>query len=371
TPELPQTMYPDAIISRPWDFIPLVLFIAISTLLLPRFHRRYPSPFATALWLSTVPDIVTEFHMAFGSETLFDNSFHIAHFTKIVAYAVPMSGLLMDYALTHRKLSQSNQRAATLNAELTRHAAELGRTNEALARTNDDLERFAYAASHDLRAPLRAIDNLSQWLEEDIGEQLEGENREHFQLLRRRVKRMDELLNALLLYSRVGRIEHQVTEVDVRGMLLDIAEAHGLPAAAELELPDALPTLHTDRAALHQVFANLVSNAIKHHDRDRVHITISHERRGDDHHFTVQDDGPGIPPQFHQKVFEMFQTLRPRDELEASGMGLALVKKQVELSGGTLTLSCPGKRGTTFAFSWPDRWPDHHPTTTTPSHQSM
>jgi signal transduction histidine kinase len=350
SPVLPRTLYPDATISRPYDLVPLVLSLIVGGGLLPRLYRRYPSPFTQALWLAILPDVITDLHMAFGSDALFDGHFHMAHFTKVIAYAVPLCGLVLEYAYAHRNLADNKQHLEELTTTLEERAGEL-------ERANDELKQFAYVASHDLRAPLRAIDNLSQWLQDDLDERLTGEDRKHLELLRGRVKRMDALLEALLQYSRVGRRDAAIERVDVRALLDDIVDLHAPPAGFQITIAPDMPALETDRTALQQVFANLIGNALKHHDRDSGHIAIGCEDRGDCYAFTVRDDGPGIPPAFHTKVFEMFQTLKRRDEVEGSGMGLALVKKQVDSWGGRIVLHSTGERGTTFEFTWPKRGP--------------
>jgi signal transduction histidine kinase len=350
SPVLPRTMFPEAAITRPYDVVPLFLFVIVGGVLLPRLHRRNPSPFTQALWLAMVPDVVTELHMAFGSTALFDEHFHIAHFTKVIAYAVPLCGLMLEYAYAYRNLAWNKQHLEELTVELEDRAVEL-------ERVNDELKQFAYVASHDLRAPLRAIDNLSQWLREDLDDRLTDEDRKHLELLRGRVKRMDALLEALLQYSRVGRRDSVIERVDVRALLDEIIDLHAPPPGFRVTIAPGMPVLETDRLALQQVFANLIGNALKHHDRDSGEVAIGWDDRGDCHGFTVRDDGPGIPPAFHVKVFEMFQTLKRRDEVEGSGMGLALVKKQIDACGGRIVLESSGERGTTFDFTWPKRGP--------------
>jgi signal transduction histidine kinase len=346
---LPQTMFPDAFITRPWDVAPLLLFVVAGVFLYPALHRRYRSSFTQALWLSVVPDIVTEAHMAFGSSSLFDSHFQIAHLTKVIAYAVPLSGLVLDYARAYRNLETTNERLESAATELNLRAAELERANA-------DLKQFAYIASHDLRAPLRAIDNLATWLSEDLGDSLEGESREHLALMRGRVKRMDELLNALLNYSRIGRSAVEPTEVRMSALIREIEEMYVGDSGLELRTTSELPTLTTDVVGLRQVLANLISNAVKHRDEASTRIEVSCVDEGDWYEFTVRDDGPGIAPQYHDRVFEMSQTLKPRDEVEGSGMGLALVERQVLSNGGRVLLSSGDGRGATFRFTWSKQW---------------
>jgi signal transduction histidine kinase len=204
-----------------------------------------------------------------------------------------------------------------------------------------------------LKAPLRAIANLSEWIEEDLTGQLPEENQHQLSLLRNRVHRMEALINGLLEYSRVGRRERQVVEVDIREILAEAIDFLAPPESFTFELPETAPVIQTNRIALSQVFTNLIGNAIKHHDREAGLIQVTAKERDNVVEFTVADDGPGIAPEYHEKVFTIFQTLKSRDELESTGIGLSLVKKIVESEGGAIDLESELGKGATFRFTWP------------------
>ncbi len=229
-----------------------------------------------------------------------------------------------------------------------------------LSQANKDLEDFAYIASHDLKAPLRAIDNLSQWIAEDIEDLLEEDSdvRKHLKLMRSRVARLENLLEDLLQYSRAGKVDAADTQDIQLGVFLrNIIDLLDLPEGFEVILPKDLPSFVTAKSPLKHVFINLISNAVKHHDKDRGRIRISWKDQGDFYEFSVHDDGPGIPVMYQERVFQIFQTLVRRDEKEASGMGLAIVKKTIERHGGKVWLTSEeGKRGTTFSFTWIKNW---------------
>jgi len=144
--------------------------------------------------------------------------------------------------------------------------------------------------------------------------------------------------------------------VDVDALVRDVAGLFEWPVGFTFRIDGALPTLQTNRGALQRTFANLVGNAMKHHDRPVGTVTVNATAAGPFVEFRVTDDGPGIDPRFHAKAFEMFQTLRPRDQVEGSGMGLALVKRLVEAHGGTIAIESDGGRGTTVRFTWPRQW---------------
>lgn len=239
---------------------------------------------------------------------------------------------------------------------VARDITEQKRIREELARSNAALEQFAYSASHDLRAPLRAIANLAEWIEEDMPKDLSETSRDHLKKLRDRVRLMEDLTEDLLHYSRAGRITGEIREVDLGDLVRDLVELLAPPAGFVVEVAPPMAVLHTSKAALDQVLRNLIDNAIKHHDRNRGHIVVrSRELGWAGWEFTVEDDGPGIPVEHHDHVFEMFRQLRPRDEVGGTGMGLALVRRIVESLGGRVWLVPVDPRGTAFHFTWPRR----------------
>lgn len=237
--------------------------------------------------------------------------------------------------------------------ELTMGNLILAQTTASLGQRNQELDEFAYVASHDLKAPLRAIANLATWLEEDLDGQLPPENKQQLELLQSRVHRMENLIDGLLAYSRVGRGDQITESVDLNVLLRNLVDLLDPPPGFTIAIAPNLPTLSTARPALNQVFANLISNAIKHHDRTDGHIDIRCQLLENGlYEFSVTDDGPGIDPAFHQKVFNIFQILEARDRTENTGIGLSIVKKTVEAEGGTITIDSQVGQGCTFRFTW-------------------
>lgn len=222
-----------------------------------------------------------------------------------------------------------------------------------LARINEEVNNFAYVASHDLKAPLRGIDQLAGWITEDLGDSLPGETKDHLRLMQQRIGRMERLLNDLLAYSRAGRSKDEIVTVNTRDLVNEIFELAAPEKQIHLQVAADLPVLHTQKVPLELVFRNLIGNAIKHHDKLQGIIEISARPTANGYEFAVRDDGPGIPPEHHQRMFAMFQTLKPRDEVEGSGIGLALVKKAVESMGGVVTVESDGTQGAIFRFTWP------------------
>ena len=246
---------------------------------------------------------------------------------------------------TEQTLERQKNTLAKANLMLTH-------TMQTLEQRNEELDQFAYVASHDLKAPLRAIANLATWIEEDLEGQLPAENVEQLDLLKSRVHRMEGLINGLLEYSRVGRTHQSSEQVDVAELLAEILDS--LPTDDfTIAIAPNMPTFQAKRTPLSQVFSNLIDNAIKHHDRRDGTVEIGMSDLGLAYQFTIKDDGPGIAPAFHEKVFTIFQTLRARDDLESTGIGLSLVRKIILAEGGQIQLLSEEGEGATFQFTWP------------------
>ena len=221
--------------------------------------------------------------------------------------------------------------------------------------SNQELDSFAYIASHDLKAPLRVIDNTSKWLEEDLEAYLNDDMKENMALLRSRVNRMEKLLDDLLEYSRIGKTSDNRFQEKLGGkeLLDDIELLLSASERFQIKVEEKLESITVNRMPLQQILLNLISNAMKHHDKDKGIIEVTVEEDEIHYIFTVKDDGPGIPKQYHKDIFKMFKTLKPRDEVEGSGMGLAMVYKNIELYGGTITLESEEGKGCAFSFTWP------------------
>jgi signal transduction histidine kinase len=238
--------------------------------------------------------------------------------------------------------------------EEVRIKQELAELALALERSNRELDSFAYAASHDLRAPLRGIANLAQWIEEDLlsDGDVKSETREMLDLMRIRMHRMEGLIEGLLQYSRAGRTHQEPEMVDVGRLVHDVIDLISPPEGVQIAVGSDLPAIRTERLPLQQVFMNLIGNAIKHSNCGDAEIAIDARRVGPFYEFSVSDNGPGIPPDYHDRIWGIFQTLESRDQVEGAGIGLALVKKIVESQKGRAWVeSAPGS-GATFRFLW-------------------
>jgi signal transduction histidine kinase len=222
-----------------------------------------------------------------------------------------------------------------------------------LQRKNDELGQFAHIVSHDLKAPLRGIDNVVTWIEEDHSQELTPKLKEYVQLIKGRLVRAENLIQGILLYSRVGRELALKEEVDLNQLLSEILENVALDRHIQFEVQPNLPLISTERIPLQQVLSNLISNAVKYHDKENGKVKISFSDHESFYKFSVQDNGPGIESNYHEKIFLIFQTLQERDSFESTGVGLAIVRKILEDRKQTIKVnSIPGK-GSTFTFTWP------------------
>ena len=233
-------------------------------------------------------------------------------------------------------------------------AEELTRLSRELEQSNRELDQFAYVASHDLKAPLRGIANLSQWIEEDLADRVTAESREHLQLLKGRVHRMEALIDGILSYSRAGRVREPAATVDVRALIDEVVELLAPPTTVSFAFVSELPTIETERVPLQQVLMNLIGNAIKYNPSAFPRIEMACVPDAHDMlRFSIADNGPGIAPQYHEKIWQIFQTLAARDKVEGTGIGLSVVRKLVESRGGRAWVESEVGHGTTFYFTWP------------------
>ena len=267
--------------------------------------------------------------------------------------------------LGHENVGVFSERAEALALGLAAQAAvamdnarlfgDAQRLIKALEGTNRELDQFAYVTSHDLKAPLRGIGSLAEWIEEDLGAALTGDVRRKMDLLRGRVVRMEALIQGILDFSRAARTAGKHEDVDVKKLVHEVIELLAPQPPGRVEIAGELPVLHTARVSLQQVLMNLVSNALKHAGRADARVVISASDGGDDWEFRVRDNGPGIASQYHERVWGIFQTLEARDKVENTGIGLAIVKKIVEGRGGRVAIESAAGQGATFCFTWPKR----------------
>jgi len=249
-----------------------------------------------------------------------------------------------------RKILQGIFRDITENKK-----AELRQVHllEQLEKTNQELKDFAYIVSHDLKAPLRGIKTISEWITADYSDKLDEAGKEQLKLLASRVDRMHNLIDGILQYSRAGRVDEEKTVVDLNKTIIDIIDLIAPPENIKITVENELPTIECEKTRISQVLQNLLTNAIKYMDKPKGLIKIGCVEENGFWKFNVTDNGPGIEEKHFEKIFQLFQTLTPRDEFESTGIGLSIIKKIVEMYGGKIWVTSKVGDGCTFFFTLP------------------
>lgn len=223
-----------------------------------------------------------------------------------------------------------------------------------LKQSNKSLSEFAYIASHDLKAPLRAIHNLVVWIEDDM--QQNKNNKEYWDLLKNRVKRMEILIEGLLEYSKIGRIHIEDEKIDPNQIIDDIfTDLIADTSNIKLNKTNIYP-IAINKIRMFQIFSNLLTNAVKHHNDPSnivINITCSPVEANGHYLFCVEDNGPGIPEECHEKIFQIFQQLKPKDSKNGAGIGLSIVKIIVEYYNGKIWVESELGKGAKFYFTLP------------------
>jgi signal transduction histidine kinase len=230
---------------------------------------------------------------------------------------------------------------------------EVQSKTSALRLSNEQLEQFAVVASHDLRSPLRAIAALAASVDRDGDSRLSDNARAHLKEIQARIAKLSAMLNGLLEFARVGRREMPALLLDSGRVARETTALLDVPAGFRIHVDPEMPRIWSARPPLELVFRNLVANAIRHHDRGEGHISISGRLLGSElAEFTVADDGPGIPPEYRERIFNLFETLQPQEDAGGIGLGLAMVRKAVQMNGGAVAVADAPGRGARFVFTW-------------------
>ncbi|REG91650.1 ATP-binding protein [Flavobacterium aquicola] len=242
-----------------------------------------------------------------------------------------------------------NDELTALATSLNSMSGKLDKNIHELKNRNAELNKFAYVVSHDLKAPIRGIHNVVSWIEEDLENELSPELKRYLKIIPKKTRRMEALINGLLDYARLN-VNVPLENIDANAMVHEIA-ASIVPRNFKLEI-GSLPVLCTERIKLEQVFTNLISNAVKYTPHENGLIQISCKTFKNYYEFSVKDNGIGIAEEYHQKIFEIFQTLREQNEEESTGVGLAIVKKIIDDRQEHITVISQLEKGSEFIFSW-------------------
>lgn len=264
------------------------------------------------------------------------------------------SSLLMEIVLNKMEYNETPYIIGISRCLNDRKKAEKEREHlvEKLREVNKELEDFAYIISHDLKAPLRGISTLASWLSEDYQDSIDNEGKGLLQLLNRRVSRMYSLIDGVLMYSRIGKTQKRNKQLDTNVILAEVVESLEIPTGFEVTVESRLPIIFNDDTQIRQVFQNFISNAIKYNDKGENGRVIVRSKDLLSHwQFCISDNGPGIPAKYHDKIFQIFQTLQRRDDFESTGIGLTIVSKIIKNNGGKIWVESQEGQGTDFYFT--------------------
>jgi len=357
---LPQTIFPDSLITRPWDIAPLILFLFAGFYLYPLFYKKHPSLFAYGLFISVIPEIATQLYMAFGSTALFDSSFNVAHFLKIIAYFVPFIGLLLDYIKTYQ-----DQNQAVINLEASKQALKV--RGAELLRSNKELENFAYIASHDLQEPLRKVQAFGDRLKTQYKDVLDDRGLDYLSRMQNAGERMSTLINDLLNFSRISTKAKEFSNTDLSKIVTSVAND------LEISIKDKnaiiktnnLPTIEADELQMRQLFQNIIGNALKFNKSDtspnisitsRTYFTTSPNGVNREQcEIRIKDNGIGFEQQYQDKIFEVFQRLHSSSEYSGTGVGLAICRRIAERHDGEISATSMPNQGATFIVTLPTK----------------
>ncbi|MFD2566712.1 PAS domain-containing sensor histidine kinase [Pseudotenacibaculum haliotis] len=222
-----------------------------------------------------------------------------------------------------------------------------------LKKSNKELNDFAHVVSHDLKSPLRSMNTLVNWLKEDSEEFASEEINENFELLLKRIDRMDLLINGILNYASIDKIEKVDKDTNLKVIVEDILDTIHIPDHFSITVKNKLPIVKGDSYKLIQLFQNLIGNAIKYTDKEEGKVEIDCKSKGKFWEFSIADNGIGIPKKYHEKVFQVFQVLEEAED--STGVGLSIVKKIVDFYNGEIWLTSEEGKGTTFYFTLPKK----------------
>nr|WP_024593788.1 ATP-binding protein [Pseudoalteromonas sp. TB13] len=238
-------------------------------------------------------------------------------------------------------------------SELKKDETEKDRLIKKLQKMSDELDEFTSIASHDLKSPLNAIKRLLEWIYDDCKDLLPQEHLENFQLVLSRANRMQVLLEDLLSYSRINSCDSTRASISLESIYQDIEQILEVPKTVTVDIHANNEVLDIPLLPFKTVFQNLISNAIKHNNKEHPIIDISLIPSNQYYIIEITDNGPGIDPKYFSLIFKLFQTLQSRDDVEGSGIGLCIANKLIINYGGKIEVASDGKLGSTFTIYWP------------------
>ena len=226
---------------------------------------------------------------------------------------------------------------------------------EELVALKNEFEEFVYLVSHDIKTPMRAISNITTWIEDDLGTNVDKDILDNFRLLKNRVERLEKMMNALLELSRVNRSEMELYEVNIPKLVNDCVEMLENKSNVEFHFTYNLNNENSIVLGkkLQKVLFSLLDNAVRFHDKEKKNVFVEISENETDYEIKVSDDGPGIPEGVKDKIFSIFYTVNSKDIVDSTGAGLTISSKIIKMVGGVLEYAPAINNGSLFKFNWP------------------
>lgn len=232
------------------------------------------------------------------------------------------------------------------------HIEKIKEQKDSLENKNKQLDQFAYIISHDLKAPLRAIITLVDFIEEDHYEKFEDELKENFDLIKSRAEKMNFLINAVLKYSKAGTENSEFESITIDTLLSGLKLILDRPESVHFNVDDPQRLIQVQRVQLEQVLLNLISNGLKYNKSSKPQVDVDISHSNNSLHFKVKDNGIGIAAENFDKIFDLFMTVEKENEMDSSGIGLSIVQKIISSNGGEIQVFSEIGKGSEFIFSW-------------------
>lgn len=272
--------------------------------------------------------------------------------SKRVKKMVDMADSIAQGNYDMRLEDKSKDEVGQLAISLNHMSKTLSETIHMLRRKNDELDQYAHIVSHDLKSPLRGIGNVISWIEEDHKQELTPKLQEYFEIIKGRLSKAENLIRSILLYAKADSGNHDKEQVNVEELVYEITDSITVKEGIRINVHKNLPVVFTEKIPLFQVLSNLISNAIKHHDKEKGEVKIYHKESLHQYEFFIADDGPGIAKNYLNKIFVIFQTLQQSNSYESTGVGLAIVKKILDKRQEKISITSEPGKGSVFSFTW-------------------
>tara|TARA_B110000902_G_scaffold1657_1_gene1801 strand:+ start:1809 stop:3860 length:2052 start_codon:yes stop_codon:yes gene_type:complete len=302
--------------------------------------------------------IIFYFHIIFF---LGENGYEIIYvnFGYIFVFLLLSMLLMKRFSDSFQELERSKELALLQKKEISIKSIEVSNLNQELGQNlrllenyNKELDDFNHIVSHDLKSPLIALHALASFIEEDLKMTMDKETKNNLILLKDVVSKMDALINGLLKYSKIAKGNKSKELFSLNELLSSVRTVVDYQNKSTINLPEQDLEIHANKVELDHVFQNLISNAIKHNDKEHAIINISVAKQSKEYVFSVRDNGPGIDAKYHTKIFKMFSQLNVNNDIESTGIGLAIVNKIIYENHGVVSIESEKGSGLKISFSW-------------------